>query len=273
MINLSGNDIAKDILNRINSEGFIANKKIALILATNDRASHSYAKSIVKKACEFNVTAEIIEFDDSITTESFIEHIKFFNDSDCSGIMIFSPLFKHLDFNEICSNVDYRKDVDCLNSLSNGKFYFENNNVSPATSKAVMSFIDFNRIDVCGKDVCIVGASNVVGFPVAKHFLNKNATVTVCNEFTKDLSKKTKKADIIVSCAGVAKLINENCVKRGQLIIDVGINFVDGKMCGDVDFENINDLCDVTKVPGGVGVVTSYMIFDNLNELVKKYEK
>ncbi len=267
---LSGKEISKNIEERLKSEGLLGGKKILLIQASSDNASNAYANNIAKKAEVFNVKSELIKFDETITTESFIEHLQFFNQADYDGIMLFAPFYSHLDFNLIVSNLDVSKDIDCLNSFRNGKFYIESSKVGPATAKSVMEFLMFNKIELESKHVCIVGASNVVGFPLAKLFLNQNATVTVCNKFTKDLSAQTLQADIIISCAGVANLITNEAVKPDQIVLDVGINFVEGKMCGDVSYQEVSQICHVSPVPGGVGAVTSVMIFDNLNELIKE---
>ena len=152
-----------------------------------------------------------------------------------------------------------------------GKLFLGNTNINiPCTSKAVIEILDYYKIDLTGKNVVIVGRSNIVGKPLIPQFLNKNATITVCHSKTKNIDEILKNADIIVMAIGKAKFLKKNMIKENAILIDVGINFEDGKMVGDIDFEDVKEKAyAVTPVPGGIGAVTNSLLIDNIIKSVK----
>ncbi len=272
-MNMSGKDIKADILDTIRNSEILANKKLLVISVGNNGSAMSYLKGIESTAKKLDVEIEHVNFSEDITNEVYASHLDYYNNSDCSGMLLLTPLPNHLDLNYLGNKIDPSKDVDCLNEINTGKFYLSNDTstVGPCTAKAVMKFLSFNDYNLQGKKVCVVGASNIVGKPLAKLLLDEDATVTVCNAHTTDLKSHTLVADVVVSCAGVAKLITADMINSNSVVIDVGINFVDGKICGDVDYENcIQVSSNISSVPGGVGTVTSTMIYENMMNLNKK---
>lgn len=269
---LSGKEISENIISSLQESKILDNKILAVISVGDAKSAMSYLKGIMNKALSVNVEVRHINLDKNITTNEYIEAIKKCNLSDANGILLLTPLPEHIDFDYASSFVDSNKDVDCLTKENSGIFYTSSKDVvGPCTAKAVMEFLTINEYDLTSKQVCIVGASNIVGKPVAKLMLDANATVEICNYHTSNLALHTKNADIVVAAAGVAKLINKEHLKENAIVIDVGINFLDGKLCGDVDFDDCLHVSKfITPVPGGVGSVTSSMIFKNLSLLVSK---
>ena len=183
-------------------------------------------------------------------------------DDDIHGILLFRPLPKHLDEKKIVELVDPRKDVDCR-CLTNIAHTFTQSGLGhePCTPSAVIEMMDYYGIDLTGKKVVVVGRSMVVGKPMAMMLLKKNATVTICHTKTKDLKNECRQADIIVACAGVAGMIDDSYISEGAIVFDVGINVVDGKLCGDVKYESVSGTASkATPVPGGVGTVTTSVL-------------
>lgn len=179
------------------------------------------------------------------------------------GVLVMRPLPKHLNESRIKGMLNLRKDVDCMTYLGQaGLFMGEKGVFTPCTPQAVIELIDYFGIDVSGKKVTIVGRSQVVGKPLAIMLMNKNATVTVCHTKTADLRAECKNADIIVACAGKARMIDDTYVSKDQIIIDVGINMADGVLCGDVDYDKVAPIVSaITPVPGGVGALTTSVLF------------
>lgn len=273
---LLGKEVNTVILDNLKNSGILNNCKLAVFSVGDDLSAKSYYKGICKRAETLGVEIINVNFSHEIDNNSFIEHIDFYNKSDCDGIMILTPLPKHLCLEKIGNAIDPLKDVDCLNKLNTGEFYLssDSSDVGPCTAKAVISYLKINNYELCGKHVCVVGASNIVGKPTSKLLLDLNATVTICNVHTKNLEDICRRSDVIVSCAGVANLIKKSMIKKDAFVIDVGINFVNGKMCGDVDYENCFCITPfITPVPGGVGVITSTIIFDNMAKLISKNKK
>ncbi|MFV0499128.1 MAG: bifunctional 5,10-methylenetetrahydrofolate dehydrogenase/5,10-methenyltetrahydrofolate cyclohydrolase [Bacilli bacterium] len=263
---LDGKIISDAILNNLNIKG----KKLVVISVGNDKRAISYLRGIESKASKVGVIVEHLSLNSDTTNDEYIKQILLLNDT-ADAILLLTPLEEHLNLNEIVGNLDNKKDVDCLTKYNNGRFYLSTNEVvSPCTALAVMEIFKFNKYDLTSKKVCIVGASNIVGKPLTKLMLSANATVTVCNYYTNDLAKHTSESDIIVMACGVPKLLKKEYIKNNAIIIDVGINFVDGKLCGDVDYEDCSLKSKfITTVPGGVGSITSSIIFKNMSLLNK----
>ena len=179
-------------------------------------------------------------------------------------------LCQHLNENEILSHISIHKDVDGLSAYQMGKLTLGIPELTPCTPSGVMEMLRYYEIPTEGKRAVIIGRSNIVGKPMAMMLMKENATVTVCHSRTKDLAEICSKGDILVAAVGKARFVNSDMVKEGAVVIDVGINRVDGKLCGDVDFDNVADKCSyITPVPGGVGLMTRAMLL--LNTL-KAYE-
>lgn len=229
-----------------------------------------YVNSLKKsgEACGIVVESVILSDDSAISDwKKEIDRVA----AECDGVLVQQPLPKHLA--EVVNFVPCQKDLDCLNSLSVARLYRGEKCLHPATPSAVIKLLEFYGIDLCGKNVTIVGRGNAVGKPLSLMCLQKNATITVCHTRTKNLAACCKNADIVISACGVASLIKADFVSEKTVVVDVGLSFVNGKTCGDVDEEVKSIAAAVSPVPGGVGPVTRAMLFCNLLEAVKSASK
>ncbi len=245
---------------------------LAVILIGDDPASHAYVK-MKAKACEnvgfYSITHSM---PDTISQDEIIATIEMMNGNPrIDGILVQLPLPKHVDTDKILEVIDPKKDVDGFHAYNVGRLVTNLDSFVACTPLGVMKMFEEYKIDLEGKDVCVVGASNIVGKPMAALLLNANATVTVTHIFTKDLKAHTSKADIVVVGVGVPGLIKEDMVKDGAIVIDIGINRIkDGSLVGDVDFENVSPKCSyITPVPGGVGPMTIAMLLSNTLKAAK----
>lgn len=239
---------------------------LAVIIVGDDPASRVYVNN-KKKACELcGIRSVEYALDAETTREELLSIIEKLNaDKSINGILCQLPLPKHFDENEITQAISPEKDVDCFNCANIGKMWVGEYTFKPCTPAGVMELLAANNIDVSGKNCVIVGRSNIVGKPMAALLLEKNATVTVCHSRTKNLAEHLKQADVIVAAVGKAKFITADMVKDGAVVIDVGINRNEnGKLCGDVDFENVKEVASyITPVPGGCGPMTIAMLMEN----------
>ena len=245
---------------------------LAVILVGDDPASHAYVK-MKAKACEkvgfYSITHNM---PDTISQEEIIGTIEMINENPrIDGILVQLPLPKHIDTNAILEVIDPAKDVDGFHPYNVGRLATNLDGFVPCTPLGVMKMFEKYDIDLEGKDVCVVGASNIVGKPMAALLLNANATVTITHIYTKDLASHTKKADIVIVGVGVPGLIKADMVKDGAVLIDIGINRLDdGRLVGDADFEALKDKCSyITPVPGGVGPMTIAMLLSNTLKAAK----
>ena len=239
---------------------------LAVILVGNDPASHAYV-GMKKKACDrvgfYSVTHEMPA---TISQEAIEQTIEMMNaNPNIDGILVQLPLPPHIDTTRLLELVAPHKDVDGFHPFNAGRLMTGLDGFVPCTPLGVMELLAEYGIDVQGKDAVVVGASNIVGKPMAALLLNANATVTVTHIYTKDLRAHTQNADIVLVGAGVINLIKEDMVKEGAIVIDIGINRApDGRLVGDVDFENVAPKCSyITPVPGGVGPMTIAMLLKN----------
>lgn len=249
------------------------NPKLAVIMVGDDPASKVYVRN-KSKACE-DVGIEYEEFllKEETTQEELIDLIKKLNnDKTINGILLQSPIPKHLNINEAFKAITYMKDVDGFTPASVGKLCIGEDTFISCTPYGVMKMFEEYNIDLTGKDVVILGRSNIVGKPLIQCCLQKNATVTVCHSKTKNLAEHTKRADIVISAIGESKFVKADMIKDGAVIIDVGINRgADGKLTGDVDFENVEKKASyLTPVPGGVGPMTIAMLMNNVIKATKE---
>ena len=248
---------------------------LAVILIGDDPASHAYVK-MKAKACEkvgfYSITHHM---PDTISQDEIIATIKMMNDNPrIDGILVQLPLPKHIDTDKILEVIDPLKDVDGFHPYNVGRLVTGLDGFVACTPLGVMKMFEAYDISLEGKDVCVVGASNIVGKPMASLLLNANATVTVTHIFTRDLKAHTLAADIVVVGVGVPGLIKADMVKEGAIVIDIGINRIeDGSLVGDADFPEVSKKCSfITPVPGGVGPMTIAMLLENTLKSAKKRE-
>lgn len=237
---------------------------LAIVRVGNRPDDLAYQRGAVKRMTALGIHCRIEEMPQDISQEEFLKRFKDINDDMAvHGILLLRPLPKQLDVRAIENIIDPAKDVDGISPLNTAKIYLgDGHGFAPCTAEAVMEIIDNIGCDVQGKRVVIVGCGNVVGKPLAMLMFQRNATVTVCNEFTQQLGKECQGAEIIVAAAGVRKLIKADHVSPDCIVIDVGINTDEnGKLCGDVDFDAVAPVVKgITPVPGGVGSVTTTVL-------------
>ena len=248
------------------------NSKLAVIMVGEDPASKVYVRN-KSKACE-DVGIEYEEYllDVNTTQKELIELIeKLNNDKTVNGILLQSPIPSNLDINEAFRTISPEKDVDGFNPINVGKLVLNQDTFVSCTPYGIMKMFEEYKIDLEGKDVVIIGRSNIVGKPLIQCCLNNNATVTVCHSRTKNLKEHVKRADVVIAAIGKSKFITEDMIKDGAVVIDVGINRgEDGKLIGDVDFENVSQKASyITPVPGGVGPMTITMLMNNVIKAAK----
>ena len=227
------------------------------------------------KACEkVGFYSKAIFLDENISQAELLENIQALNnDENIDGILVQLPLPKHLNEDEICNAIDTSKDVDGFKAENLGKVMLgKEDGMVPCTPQGIMYLLDsIKDINLYGMNGVVIGRSNIVGKPISSLLINRGVTTTVCNSRTKNIEDVLRNADIIIAALGKPKFLKENMVKEGAIIIDVGINRVDGKLCGDVDFENVSKLASfITPVPGGVGPMTIAML---LNNTLRAYDK
>lgn len=249
---------------------------LAVVLVGQDPASAAYV-SMKKKACDrvgfYSVTHEMPNDISQAAIENTIKMMN--NNPNIDGILIQLPLPKHIDTTKLLELVEPSKDVDGFHPYNVGRLTTGLDGFVPCTPLGVMELLNEYNIDVKGKNCVVVGASNIVGKPMASLLLNANATVEICHIFTDDLKRHTLNADMIFVGAGVINLIKEDMVKEGALIVDIGINRTnDGRLVGDVDFERVCKKCSyITPVPGGVGPMTIAMLLSNTLKAAKAHSE
>ena len=267
---IDGRLIAKNIESSI-SEKVIKLKKngivpaIAVILVGDDPASEVYVrnKDLAAKRCGILSKKDI--YPASFTEKELLYKIdELNNDPLIHGILVQLPLPPHINEKEIMEAINPSKDVDGFHPLNVGKIFTENAPFYPCTPYGILKMLDFYDISVKGKNCVVIGQSNIVGKPLAIMLMNRHATVSSLNIFTKDVKSIASKADVLISATGKAHLIDEEYVKEGAVVIDVGISNINGKLCGDVNFDKvINKVSKITPVPGGVGPLTVAVLMEN----------
>lgn len=240
----------KDIYNKV--------PKLAIIMVGNNPASQIYVRNKIK-ACAFcNIESELIHLEETVTMEELLNIIdKLNNDATINGIIAQLPLPSHLNEQIVIDSISPNKDVDGFSLVNKGKLFCGIPSFTPATPQGIMTMLEEYNIDPKGKSAVVIGRSNIVGKPMAQLLLNKHATVTICHSRTTNLSEVAKQADILVVAIGKANFVTKDMVKPGATVIDVGINRIDDKLYGDVDFEQVKDVAGyISPVPGGVGPMT-----------------
>ena len=239
---------------------------LVVILIGNNQASEAYVRGKGRDCDEVGIQNTTLRYED-ISEEELLEKINMLNtNASVDGILVQLPLPGHINEKHVLEAISPRKDVDGFHPQNVGKMYIGEETFLPCTPKGVIRILEeLGFEDLTGKKAVIFGRSNIVGKPVAKLLLDKNATVTMCHSKTKDIAGEAKQADIIVSAMGRAKLIKKEWIKEGAVVIDVGINRDgQGKLCGDVDLEDVIDQVSyITPVPGGVGLTTRAMLLEN----------
>lgn len=269
MILLYGADTAEKIKDEISGmlselKGYIPT--LGIVRIGSNPADISYEKGAVKKMESLSLKTKVFEFDENISSDDFIDEFKKINEDDeIDGILLFRPLPEHIDEKKVIEVLDERKDLDGISYKNIAKvFEGDESGFAPCTAKAVIKILESNNIELEGKNVVVLGRSMVIGKPVAMLAIQKNATVTLCHSKTADLKKVCKNADILIVAIGRAKMINDDYIGEDAVVIDVGINFFEGKLCGDVDLENVKNAAMATPVPKGVGAVTTSVLAQHL---------
>ena len=269
---IDGKALSEKILKEIEQEHSELEKKVerkaglAVIIVGENPASQIYVRNKIRACEKVGFHSETIRLDENITEENLLLEIeKLNNNSNIDGILVQLPIPKHIDGLKIINAISAKKDVDGFHTTNIGKMIIgDETGFLPCTPAGVIQMFEEYNINLEGKDVLVIGQSNIVGKPMTLLLIKKRATVQVCNSKTKNLSEKLQKADVIVAAAGSPKLIKATDVKEGVVIIDVGINRVDGKLCGDVDFEEVSKKASfITPVPGGVGPMTIAILIKN----------
>lgn len=270
IISASVKDRVKAEVEKLNQNGISVG--LAVIIVGEDPASKVYVAN-KKKACEaLGIVSEEYALPESTTNEELLDLIDELNHKDSiNGILCQLPLPRHLDEKLIINSIDPKKDVDAFHPTNVGKIMIGDYDFLPCTPAGVMEMLAFEGIEVEGKNCVVIGRSNIVGKPMNMLLLHKNGTVTICHSKTKNLKEICKNADILVAAVGKPKFVTADMVKIGAVVIDVGINRVDGKLCGDVDYENVaTKTSAITPVPGGVGPMTIAMLMQNTLTAAKK---
>ena len=269
---IDGKALSEKVLKEIEKEHSELEKKVgrkaglAVIIVGENPASQIYVRNKIRACEKVGFHSETIRLDENITEENLLLEIeKLNNNNNIDGILVQLPIPKHIDGLKIINAISAEKDVDGFHTTNIGKMMIgDETGFLPCTPAGVVHMFEEYNINLEGKDVLVIGQSNIVGKPMTLLLIKKRATVQVCNSKTKNLSEKLQKADVVVAAAGSPKLIKATDVKEGVVIIDVGINRVDGKLCGDVDFEEVSKKASfITPVPGGVGPMTIAMLIKN----------
>ena len=269
---LDGKETARKIRERLTNEVAELRKngvtpKLAVIMVGDDKASTIYVRNKSKACDEIGIEFTEHLLPENTTQTELLKLIDELNSNkEINGILLQSPIPKHLDINEAFRKILPDKDVDGFNPVNVGKLVLGQNTFVSCTPFGIIKLLEEYNISLEGKNAVIIGRSNIVGKPMSQCLLNKNATVTICHSKTNNLKEFTKKADILVSAIGKPKFVTKDMVKEGAIVIDVGINRnLEGKVCGDVDFENIKNMTSyITPVPGGVGPMTIAMLMNNV---------
>ena len=265
---IDGKTLAQNLRKKIANEvkQYSRPPGLAVILVGDDEASQLYVRNKTRACVEVGFYSDQIHKSSNITEEELLSEVNRLNENqNIDGILVQLPLPSHIDSNKIIEAIIPEKDVDGFSSENVGKLSQNKSFISPCTPRGVMKMLDSIKCDLRGKDCVIIGASNIVGRPMAMELLNAGATVQVCHKGTKDITQKTKSADVIIAAAGVANLVKSDWIKEGVILIDVGINRqADGSMTGDVDFEDVKGIASaITPVPGGVGPMTIAVLLEN----------
>ena len=274
---INGKEVAQKVRENLKEEvsKLEVKPKLAVIMVGNDKASEVYVRNKSKACDEIGIGFEEFLLEENAQREELLNLIQELNlRKDIHGILLQSPIPKHLDIREAFNAIDYRKDVDGFHPINVGKLSIGEDCFVSCTPAGVIKMLEEYNIEVEGKNAVVIGRSNIVGKPLVQCLLNRNATVTVCHSKTKNIEEIAKQADILIAALGKPKFVTANMVKEGAVVIDVGINRnEEGKLVGDVDFENVEPISSyITPVPGGAGPMTIAMLMTNVVKAAKKLQ-
>lgn len=249
--------------------------QLVVILVGDDQASQTYVRN-KERGCQYiGIKSQVIRKDSSLKEEELIELIQQLNQDDSvDGILVQLPLPSHIDENKILDVIDPSKDVDGFHPDNVARLFLGQDSLVPCTPKGMMALLDEINYDLTGKEVVVVGRSNIVGKPVSLLCLQRNATVTIAHSRTKNLKEVCQRADVLIAAIGKAKFFNKEYIKDGAVVLDVGINRDENnKLCGDVDLQDVKDKVSyITPVPGGVGPMTITMLLSNTLDAYRRRE-
>ncbi|PAV29107.1 bifunctional methylenetetrahydrofolate dehydrogenase/methenyltetrahydrofolate cyclohydrolase [Virgibacillus profundi] len=259
----------KDEVKQLKEQG--VTPQLTVVLIGDNPASKSYVNGKRKASDEVGILSNIIELPTSITEEKLLQLIsELNNDQDVHGILVQLPLPEHIKEQHIIEAIDPSKDVDGFHPINIGRMMTGQDTLLPCTPYGIITMLQSKNIQIAGKHAVVIGRSNIVGKPVGQLLLNENATVTYCHSKTPDLKSYTRNADILIVAMGIPNVINEDYLKDDAIVIDVGINRVNGSLTGDVDFESAkNKAAYITPVPKGVGPMTIAMLLKNTIKAAK----
>ncbi len=280
MVIIDGRKIASELIEDLKLD--IANLKnrgispdLTVVIIGENPSSMAYVR-MIKKQCEIvGVSLSLKNLPMETTEDELLNVIdRLNNDDNVHGILIEMPLPKHINLVNVLNAINPDKDVDAFNPISIGRVLTNQEGFVQCTPASVMAIIEYQGIDLSGKNVVVIGRSNIVGKPLAMLMINKNATVTICHSKTENLSLHTKNADLVVVAVGIPNFLKKDMLKDGAIVIDVGINQVDGKLVGDVDYKDVLPVVSqITPVPGGVGSVTIVMLVRNVILAAKRWNR
>lgn len=270
---IDGREIAKKIKNDVKRSlsGYTRTPKVVAIILGNNPSSESYLKMLERTCVNVGFDYELCRLSDTISEIELLALIDEKNkDENVSGILVQMPLPAHINQEKVLMQIDPLKDIDGFHPLNAGRLFKGEKSMRPCTPLAVITILDALNIELTGKNIVVIGRSNIVGKPLAIMLMQKNATVTVCHSRTQNIAQHTKSADIVILAVGKPGFLKKEMVTEETIVIDVGTNEVDGKLVGDADFEALKDYVKmITPVPGGVGPVTNAVLLLNVLEHFK----
>ena len=276
---VSGKDLSQELKDQMKDEVSLLKQRngrephLVVILVGNNPSSISYVTGKEKACVYVGIKNTTITLEENILEEELLNKIdELNNDNSVDGILVQLPLPKHISEEKVIEKIAIEKDVDGFHPLNVANLWLKKDCMLPCTPKGIIKLLDKAGIEIAGKKAVVMGRSNIVGLPISKLLLDRNATVTITHSKTPNLSDVTKEADILIVAIGKAKLVTKEMVKEGAVVIDVGVNRDEmGKLCGDVCFEDVEPIASViTKVPGGVGPMTITCLMENTIEAYKK---
>lgn len=268
---IDGKSIAEEIRTSIKErvskmkEAMNINPSLTVILVGDNPSSQVYVRNKERACIEVGIDSNIIRMSEKTSEQELLDTIQKLNeDRSVHGILVQLPLPEQINEDKIIAAIDPNKDVDGFHPINRGKLFAGEKSLEPCTPMGIIRLLDHIGYEIEGKNAVIIGRSNIVGKPVALMLLKRNATVTIVHTRTKDIKSITQTADILVVAVGRAKIVDSSYIKEGAVVIDVGINRLDGKLCGDVDFDDVKDKAGyITPVPRGVGPMTIAMLLEN----------
>ena len=275
MVIIDGKAVATKVRNQLKEEvaSLGAEIGLAVVLVGDDNASRIYVRNKINACAEIGLKSTLVELSATATEADVLDAVaKLNSDSSIHGIIVQLPLPGHIDADKVLASINPQKDVDGCHYVQKGKLWTGTPETLPCTPYGCIELLKQYGIEMSGKHAVVIGRSNLVGRPLAELLLRENATVTICHSKTANIADITKQADILCTAIGQPKFVTADMVKDGAVVIDVGINRGDdGKLCGDVDFENVSGKCShITPVPGGVGPMTVTMLMKNTVEAYKR---